>query len=124
MSLPSPFPDPIKKSNNKPEKEKPKVKRGTGHQAQRVDKRLSGFDYEKSEVWNFISARYGSKISHLELKSIAAFICTQTNLQLDRDAKRDNRVLIKWFDENWAQIQPLLLKIHLHDENDNEILGS
>ena len=104
-------------------KGKAKVKRGTGHEADRVSKRLSGFDYEKSSVWLNISSKFGSRISHAELKSIAFVICCYTGLKVDRDASRDNRVLIKWYEENWNEIQPLLPKIHLRDNNDVEIMG-
>ena len=110
--------------NSKKKNRKAKIERGSGHEADRVQKRLSGFDVENCQAWKVISSKYGSRISHSELKAIANLICGFTNLRVDRDATRDNRVLIKWFDENWDQIQNFIPKIHLHDDNDDEILGS
>ncbi|OHT04682.1 hypothetical protein TRFO_27763 [Tritrichomonas foetus] len=99
----------------------PKKTRGQGSEAQRVNNRLNGFNPEESAVWKEIKQRFSSGITHGELKSIATLICSRLNLKLDRDASRDNRVLIKWFDENWGEIKKIIDQIQIHDENKEPI---
>ena len=100
---------------------KTRKKRGEGIEAQRVNTRLQGFDLEKSEAWKTIQHQFTVGVTHTELKSIAQILCDQLTIKLDRDASRDNRVLVKWFDENWAKIKPILHTIHLRDDHDNVI---
>ena len=98
-----------------------KVKRGHGVEAKRVAERLKGFDYETSKVWDLLKTKFSSGITHNELKSIAQVCCYFSNLTLDRDATRDNRVLIKWFDENWNVLKDIINKISLRDEHGRPI---
>ena len=100
---------------------KTRKKRGEGIEAQRVNARLAGFDIEKSEAWKTIQRQFTVGVTHTELKSIAQILCDQLSIKLDRDASRDNRVLVKWFDENWEKIKPILHTIHLRDDHDNVI---
>lgn len=90
--------------------------RGQGHEAKRVEQRLQGFNRETSPAWIAITARFSSGIVHHELRSVAQIIAKKLDLKVDRDASRDNRVLIKWFDENWEVVEPELKKINLIDE--------
>lgn len=94
-----------------------KIPRGTGNEAKRVSIRLNGFNYEESEVYKTLKRYFSSGVTHNELKSIAQVICINTHLKLDRDATRDNRVLIKWFDENWEICEGMLQKIKTKDIN-------
>ena len=98
-----------------------KVQRGHGTEAKRVAERLKGFDYQKSDVWKTLKTKFSSGITHNELKSIAQVCCYFTKLSLDRDATRDNRVLIKWFDENWDVLKDTVKKICLRDEKERPI---
>ena len=79
------------------------VPRGKGNEAKRVNARLNGFDHANSNVYKCLRQKFGATVTHRELKSIAKIICLHTGLKLDRDATRDCRVLIKWFDENWQK---------------------
>ncbi|EAX87566.1 hypothetical protein TVAG_063350 [Trichomonas vaginalis G3] len=100
------------------EDRKKRTKRGDGTEAARVKKRLADFDSENSEAWKVISQMFGPGVTHSELKSIAQIICEHTTnpkIRLDRDASRDNRVLLKWFTENWSVIEPHLQNITLRD---------
>lgn len=97
------------------------VPRGKGNEAKRVNARLNGFDHANSNVYKCLRQKFGATVTHSELKSIAKIICLHTGLKLDRDATRDCRVLIKWFDENWTTISPNLDNITLCDEKENVI---
>jgi hypothetical protein len=56
-------------------------------------------------------------ITNNEIKSIAYVLCRHCPpLRVDRDAQRDGRVLIKWFQENIELIQPQLAHVGLLDE--------
>jgi hypothetical protein len=110
--------------DHSPEEPKTKKKRqNKGPEAQRVVARITGFDPMKSVAWKAITDQFTIGVTHAELKSIAQVLCSQTNLRLDRDATRDNRVLIKWFDENWDLIAPLMPLLHLRDDEE-QIIGS
>jgi hypothetical protein len=50
---------------------------------------------------------------HDELVSIGLLVADRLNITLDRDARRRKIVLLKWFDENWPLIEPLLPEIIL-----------
>jgi hypothetical protein len=107
-----------------PTTEKPLMKaapvmRGTGKQALHVLTRLSGFDPENCEAFREIRRIFSVGITHNELESMARVMCLHCpKLALDRDAKRDNRVLIKWYAENWDIIAGLLPQIRFHDANE------
>ena len=94
-----------------------KKRRGEGADAQKVIKRIKDFDQETSPACRKIHSRFGRGIIHEELKSLAEFICEKVHIELDRDAKRDNRVLHKWFQENWEVIEPVIDQIELFDKD-------
>lgn len=95
--------------------------RGQGAEARRVNARLTGFRVKQCNAYKSLCRKFSPNITHSELKSIAMVICLQTGLKLDRDATRDNRVLIKWFDENWLVIKKNLDFITLLDDERNVI---
>lgn len=86
----------------------------------RVAQRLAGFDVKGSQVWREISARFGANIKQGELTSIASEIAKTANIRLDRDAKRRKMVLLRWFEENWEQIQPYLEYVVIEETNSSE----
>jgi hypothetical protein len=45
--------------------------------------------------------------------SIRELVAQILRIKLDRDARRRKPVILKWFDENWFAIQPLLLHVVL-----------
>ena len=90
---------------------------GKEKESAKINKRLAGFDPEKSEVMKILKYHFSTGVTHNELLSIAKIICLQTNLKIDRLATRDQRVLIKWFDENWSSICMIIPLIHILDEN-------
>jgi hypothetical protein len=99
-----------------------KPMRGHGPEARRVTARLNGFESDSSEAWHRIKSTFGPDVTHGELKSLAQLICLETGLKLDRDAGRDNRVLIKWFQENWHQMSHIICRIYLCDQKGDRII--
>ena len=102
--------------------EKKKIKRGQGSDAHRINERIKNFDPRHSPACRKINKKFGLGIIHEELKVVAEFLCQKLNLVLDRDAKRDNRALRKWYDENWDQIAPEIDRIELLDKEFNVII--
>ena len=98
-----------------------KVGKGRGKDAQRIYIKLHDFDIYKSEAWNFICKQFSCGITHHELLSIAQLISQQTGLRLNRDESRDNRLLIKWYSDNWTKISPLISMIHIRDDQEQII---
>lgn len=80
---------------------------------ERVRRRMGEFVWQDSYAWQMLSAYYGKKINLSELITIAEVLTTVSPLRIDRDARRRKAVMVKWFDENWMQIQPLLPMIVL-----------
>lgn len=81
----------------------------------RIAKRLFGFNPKDNYVIKEIAKRFGGAIKQGELIGIASAIAEKANLKLDRDAKRRKNVLIRWFDENWETVGPLLDYVVLED---------
>jgi hypothetical protein len=42
-------------------------------------------------------------------------VASSLKIKLDRDARRRKVVILKWFDENWAEIEPVLPLIILEE---------
>ena len=83
---------------------------------ERVKKRVDGFEWRDSEVWITLTAKFGPRLNHEELTSIAELIAGHADLKIDRDAKRRKVVLLKWFEEHWSIVRSLLPVIVLEDE--------
>jgi hypothetical protein len=86
---------------------------GLSEEAFRIHRRVDGFDWMKSYAWVELAKRYGPKLVHEELVSIADLVANRLHIKLDRDARRRKIVMIKWFEENWTLIHPLLEEIVL-----------
>ena len=87
----------------------------------RVDDRLRGFSLKDSIAWKAICERFGSDLNQTELLSMAEVIGHELHIKIDREAKRRKEVLIKWFDENFLIIKPILNIMVLEDANGNKI---
>jgi hypothetical protein len=79
----------------------------------RVHRRVEGFNWVNSPAWVHLTRTYGPRIVHEELVSIAVLAANRLSIRLDRDARRRKVVMVKWFQENWASIEPLLHEIVL-----------
>lgn len=96
---------------------KKRKQRGEGCDAKEVSNIISKFDQEKSFACNELQMQFSSGITHNELLAIAELICTKTTLDLSRQAKRDDRVLHKWYDDNWDIIAPHIRRLNIFDKN-------
>jgi hypothetical protein len=89
-----------------------------------VRRRLDGFVVEASDAWRILRERFGETIKTNELRSIADVLCRKSpGLRLDRDAVRDGRVLVKWYEENLGIVAHLLPYVELRDSAER-IIGS
>lgn len=79
----------------------------------RVNQLVQGFNANKSNAWIYLKSNYGDKITHNELIHIAKIVSVYTGIRVSRDAKRRKVVLLKWFDENWHAIKPVLAMVSL-----------
>jgi hypothetical protein len=89
------------------------VPRGHGLEAQRIRENLDGFDAEDCEANRALRALYGSKLSHNWLICLIMALREGTPnsdkcLTPSRDAKRSRRAMIKWYNDNWKIIGPLI----------------
>jgi hypothetical protein len=89
----------------------------TNKEKERIASRLSGFNAKDNGVWKVITQRFGSSIKQPELLSMAQVLAAHASIRLDRDAKRRKSVLVKWFQENWAAIEPYLPYVVLEDSH-------
>jgi hypothetical protein len=79
----------------------------------RIQRRVSGFNWRLSYTWAYLSDAFGPRLNQEELVSIAELISGILRIRLDRDARRRKPVMIKWFEENWCYIQPVLRNVVL-----------
>jgi hypothetical protein len=59
----------------------------------------------------------------MELRSLAEVVGAEIGVKVDREAKRRKEVLIKWFDENYALMGPILARIQMEDSNGRPMTG-
>jgi hypothetical protein len=89
---------------------------------QHIAQILKTFNYQTSDAWTILTHHFSSGIRHRELRSIAFILSKIFNIPpITRDAHRSYPVLIKWFQENWTAIEPVLPLISLRDEYDQQI---
>jgi hypothetical protein len=86
----------------------PKRQTTLSEERERVQRRVEGFDWQKSHTWLQLSCFYGPKLKQDELVSIAGICAQKLDIRLDRDARRRKVVMIKWFEENWFRIRQIL----------------
>jgi hypothetical protein len=103
-----------------------------GQEGRIVKTRLAKFDIKKSWAWETLREKFGVFV-HRELVSIATIILAHLRSELpdnselpklDRSAKRSFGVMIKWFEENRAVIEPMLSRISLLGTDDMGVATS
>lgn len=104
-------------SNSGKTKIKIRKARGTGRDARRIKDRLNGFQISTSEAYITITQCFSKNITMSDLLIIAKILAQTFKIHLDRDAKRDKRVLFKWFQEKWEIIRYEIHNIQPLDEN-------
>ena len=75
---------------------------------ERINNQLGGFDWKKSHAWSKISRTIGNEATLPTLRVIAQDMATKVNIRLGRDEKRRKCVLVKWFNDNWSKLEPML----------------
>lgn len=73
-----------------------------------VQKKLKGFNPKTCQAWRKLTERFGPKISHEEILSLAMVIADNMHISLSREYKRRKNMLVKWFDENLNEVWPLV----------------
>lgn len=95
------------KTNTKPNSDKKKV--------QQI---LKGFDQERSDAVIYLKQKYGD-LKQYEILQIAEYCTRKVKVSLDRESKRRKEVLLKWFDENFSILKPVLDDIVVENEDHN-----
>ena len=96
---------------------KGKKKKDRENEIARVQQRVSGFDFLCSDAWSYLCRHFGNKVTQEELVSIADAIKPYARVKLDRDARRRKSVILKWYQDNWPQIQHYIKYVVLEDES-------
>jgi hypothetical protein len=86
---------------------------------ERIQRRVGVADWQESGIWVYLCWMFGPKVNQEELISIGKLVAETLRIKLDRDARRRKAVMIKWFEEHWIEIQPLLWYIKLEDVEAN-----
>jgi hypothetical protein len=84
---------------------------------------LKTFNFETSDAWRALTQQFSTGVRHKELCSVALILSHCFGIQsIPRDARRSYPVLIKWFQDNWNEIRPVLPLIALRDD-DNRVIN-
>jgi hypothetical protein len=79
----------------------------------------------ESHVWLDLRIRYGSGVTIKELDSISRVLSTLVRIAPPSyHIRRSFRLLINWYESNWASIEPILPMIQLRDEHNDIIDGN
>jgi hypothetical protein len=89
----------------------------SGKESRHIAQMLKGFDYTTCEAWSGLTQHFSSGIRHRELISIAFLITEWFHVpKIPRDARRSYPMLVKWFQDHWTTIQPMLPLISIRDD--------
>lgn len=95
-----------------------RTKHGEGYEAKRIQQRLDDFDYKTSPAYQLITSRFG-ELQFPELQYIAELVCEKLSdiypIRLDRCAKRNIKVIYKWFQENLGIVAPIINNMEISD---------
>jgi hypothetical protein len=91
----------------------------SGRERQRIAVIVRSFNYEGSSARRSIIDKFSTGIRHRELCSVAILISQFFGVsKIPRDARRSFPVLIKWFEDHWATIEPIWSCVSLLDESE------
>jgi hypothetical protein len=89
----------------------------TGRQGQKTAEILAGFDFEGCDAWKALKSTFRASLRHRELQSLGEVLVREFALPpLNRDTQRSMAVMIKWFQDNWSAIEPILPAVQMLDE--------
>jgi hypothetical protein len=95
----------------------------TRNERTKIDERIRTFDYTRSPAWRELSLRGWDQLSQSELLSVAQVLEKKLAIPLDREAKRRKNLLVKWFEENLADLRPVLDNIELVSDDSPDRLN-
>jgi hypothetical protein len=78
-----------------------------------ISQRVGSFSTRESRPWKYLQGRGLDQLSSKELLGIAHVLAKETNLQIDREARRRKGMLVKWMDDNWDVIFPVFPTLQL-----------
>ena len=104
--------------SNQEEKERKPL--GSGPEAERVSRRLGNFDPKTSITGKKLEEMFPGA-THKELRAAALILGQKINTKVDRDAKRNKGVLIKWYDDHWSEITTKINYFYFVDEDGHRI---
>jgi hypothetical protein len=73
-----------------------------------LQRQMSGFAPTECPAWQYLTARFGEKISKEELLSLGQVAAIELELDLVREYKRRKETMIKWFQNHFDVIRPFL----------------
>ena len=84
----------------------------------KVKVRLNGFDTQNSQAFNYLFQHCHRELKHFELFQLAEYLSMNyPELRVDREAKRRKSILLKWYEEHFTILKPLLDNIVFEDED-------
>ena len=86
------------------------------------DLRIKRFNEKEPVSYQTLCSLLGEKPSQQELLSLAQVLSAKLNIPLDREAVRRKKILIIWFDEHFAKIEPFMREnVLIVDKNGNAV---
>jgi hypothetical protein len=83
-----------------------------------LQKTGDAFDWATCPAWSALTEHFGDTVTHREMCSVAWLLVSEFEIpKISRDARRSYPALIRWFQENWESVGPILHKITLEDDN-------
>jgi hypothetical protein len=83
---------------------------------------LNGFDAETCQAWSALRNLFGSGVRHKEWLSFAIIIAHHLAIPMpSRATRRSFPVLLMWFQENWAAIEPHISMFRFLDDEEKSI---
>ena len=67
-------------------------------------------DYKSSKAWVALTSKFGPKVNHDELLSLAEILSYHFTIPLSRENKRQKGMLIQWYDNNFDVLWPFITK--------------
>lgn len=83
---------------------------------------LKPFDATHSASWAYLTHRFGKRLCHGELKSIAFLASKHNNISFPREYYRKKKGIILWFEINYEVVVDWMEnKLKAYDKHGNEI---
>ena len=67
-------------------------------------------DYRSSKAWVVLTSKFGPKVNHDELLSLAEILSFHFKIPLSRENRRQKGMLIQWYNDNLNELWPFIKK--------------